>query len=755
MWGKGCLWCLVLLICAVWVGLRIGGDTNVIDTDATAIFELERGGSLQAQATGHLLKQNKGLLRFAVGHESRPAAREAAQSLADGLKGLSSVRWVDSPLDRAVRFKPLRDNYLEHAGALLATEEVTMLAGGMGGRLFQRALQGYFGPAGRISAAQVRQDPFMLTDAYLDFLVQKTGRRTSSRYLDGKYFVLVTAGLKANAGNSDGDTMLASINQLIMQVGREFPAATLYKAGAAFFSEAQSESARVEVQTIVSIASVAIVLLTLLVFRSVVPLGGVFLVVFSGLLTGTAMALALFGEVHLFAVVFGTSLIGVVVDYGYHYFAYAGSATPQSFRRGLTLGMLTSVLGFLCLGFSPMAVLGQIAVYSAAGLIGAYLTVLLLLPVILPNNRRRMSWHTGTLANLAAKHGRFIARPSRRLFGLVGIAAVVGLGSASFNPVDDVRTLGRADAVLAKQAKVIAKLSQGGEGGTWLAVEGDSLQQALSREERMKEVLSEKFVGIAILGLSDFLPSLDRQWNNAALVQSALIEPFGQRLGDAIGVPVGREATAFVPMTYDSIRNDLPHQVLNLVMQSADGKHRHLMRLRGTSDVAALKGVLDAYDFAALVEPTKNLSSQLKEYRVAAYWALLVAVVLAAVLALWRYGWRRGATVFAVPAAATVLAFVLPPLVGANQNFFSAMALFLVFAICADYALFFAESKPADHGRTYLAVGLSAVSSCLAFGLLATSSIPLVRDIGLVVLFGVLCAWALAPMALSAGEAER
>jgi predicted exporter len=73
------------------------------------------------------------------------------------------------------------------------------------------------------------------------------------------------------------------------------------------------------------------------------------------------------------------------------------------------------------------------------------------------------------------------------------------------------------------------------------------------------------------------------------------------------------------------------------------------------------------------------------------------------------------------------------------------MALFLVFAIGADYVLFLAESRNGPHDDdTRLAVLLSLISSVLAFGLLATSSVPLVRDIGSVIAIGLIGAWFLA-----------
>ena len=144
------------------------------------------------------------------------------------------------------------------------------------------------------------------------------------------------------------------------------------------------QSAKKEISVIGLGSLVGLLLLVLLTFRSLRPLTLIVLTVVSGCIFALAITLAVFGFVHLFTLVFGASLIGVSVDYSFHYAAedaFGGQDwTPDKGLRnifaGITLGLLTSVLAYLALTVAPFPGLQQLALFSSAGLLGAYLTLI-------------------------------------------------------------------------------------------------------------------------------------------------------------------------------------------------------------------------------------------------------------------------------------------------------------------------------------------------------------------------------------------
>ena len=106
---------------------------------------------------------------------------------------------------------------------------------------------------------------------------------------------------------------------------------------------------------------IGLLLLVISTFRSLRPLSLIIVSILAGCLVAMAVTLTVFGFVHLFTLVFGASLIGVSVDYSFHYIAddtFGGDGwTPRSGLRnifmGITLGLLTSILAYLALTVAP------------------------------------------------------------------------------------------------------------------------------------------------------------------------------------------------------------------------------------------------------------------------------------------------------------------------------------------------------------------------------------------------------------------
>lgn len=122
-------------------------------------------------------------------------------------------------------------------------------------------------------------------------------------------------------------------------------------------------------------------------FRSPLPIALSMLALGVGMLTALAFGLWVFGTLHVGALLFGVSLIGVAVDYSLEYCSeifYSGSKTPEQRMKtsvmGISLGTATTVIGYLTLFLAPFPGLKQVAAFSTIGLIGSWLTVVLWLP---------------------------------------------------------------------------------------------------------------------------------------------------------------------------------------------------------------------------------------------------------------------------------------------------------------------------------------------------------------------------------------
>ena len=109
-------------------------------------------------------------------------------------------------------------------------------------------------------------------------------------------------------------------------------------------------------------------------FRFVLPTS---LSLGAGFLAGSAAVMLLPGRPHVMTFLFGTTLIGLGVDYCYHAQSKESAGDRRAFIRNLTGALVTTCLAFSPLVFSSVAVLRQMAVFTIAGLAAIYCWVLL------------------------------------------------------------------------------------------------------------------------------------------------------------------------------------------------------------------------------------------------------------------------------------------------------------------------------------------------------------------------------------------
>lgn len=152
----------------------------------------------------------------------------------------------------------------------------------------------------------------------------------------------------------------------------------LWLSGAPFHAAIARQATVREVNILGAVSLAAVMLFGWLLFRSfrfVLPMAGA---IACGLLAATGAVCLLPGRPHALAFLFGTTLIGLGVDYCYH--ALAPERAAPDFVRRLTGALLTTCAAFAPLLGSSVSVLRQMAVFSIVGLVAIYLFVRLFVP---------------------------------------------------------------------------------------------------------------------------------------------------------------------------------------------------------------------------------------------------------------------------------------------------------------------------------------------------------------------------------------
>lgn len=523
----------------------------------------------------------------------------------------------------------------------------------------------------------------------------------------------------------------------------------------AFAVEVASRTQR-EASMIGTLDSIAFVLLLWLAYRSWrAPLLGALPLATAGL-TGLAAVALLFDGVHGITVAFGFTLIGVAQDYPIHLFSHQRPGVPpretaRALWPTLGTGVASTCIAYLTFLASGVDGLRQLAVFTIVGLGSAALATRFLLPWLVDPAPRDVAAD----ARLRGLWARIARWPRLGLRGGLALALLAGTATALAPGAFWENDLSRLTPVPADALAQDTRLR--GELGApdvryLVTVDAPDAEQALQRSERLLPRLEQLRATGAIAGYdlaARYLPSAATQRaRQAALPDAATLSrdleaavaasPFVPDAFAGFLADVQRARTAPSLRPRDLAGTPLAGSIEGLLLAGDDGATA-IVTLTGLRDPRTVAAAL-APTGARLVDLKQASESLVAEYRGRVLAALALAAVLLA-LTVWAVlrTPRRVLRVLAPMALTTLLVLALLRLAGVELNLFHLVALILAAGLGLDYALFFdhAGDDRDDQVRALHAILVCSAVTLLVFALLALSSIPVLRAIGLTVAIGV------------------
>jgi len=689
------------------------------------------------------------------------AARDSADPVPPAR--LLAKRWTDSGLfsqvqvDLNVDLAALREHLLAGRLAMLPLADRQQLENDPAAYAQRRAreLSDPFSSSGLVPADQDwlgltrRAEQALRPGGLVHF---DMGSGTLQAEQGGRRWVLVRADTRGDAFDADAPQRIAA------QIGQDRAAlgatgAELLVAGGPLYAAAGKAQAVAESGWIGTGAAIGIVLVLLLAMRRWRVLLA-FVPVAVGLVTGAVACVAVFGSIHVLTLVIGASLIGVAVDFPMHWlgksFGMPDWQAWPALRRvlpGLTISLAASLVGYLALAFTPFPALTQTAVFSAAGLLGAYACTVCQLPAWMRGWRPRPWLPLLGFAQRALRtRERLAARRGVLWIGAALVAAGVAGGIARLGIQDDLRQWLSLPAPLMEQARQIGDITGVVPTSQFFLVRARDPDELLRRQARVAQRLDAlvRDGGLASYNaLSQLVSPAAEQEALRGRLAALAAQPQAWKAMTDLGIPfeaIAQELqslAALPPLTIDdALRGPQAERWRALWLGKHDGEYAGMITLLGLRDPAALAAVAQDAPGVSLVDRSGELNRMFAATRIEAAELKLISYVAAAVLLLLTLGRAATWRILAVPLAATACSLAALGYLGQPLTLFSLFGLLLVSAIGVDYAIFMFE-RVAGAAASLVGILLGAVTTLLSFGLLALSQTPAIANFGLAVALGV------------------
>jgi predicted exporter len=557
---------------------------------------------------------------------------------------------------------------------------------------------------------------------------------------------------------------LAGQRQAVTAIRAAFATATagtavqLQMSGPGVIATLAEDTVRAEAELLSVLATLGVVLMLVLIYRSGRTVWIGVLPILAALLAGAAAVDLLFGKMYALTLAFSLTLLGETLDYPTYLFSHRQAGeTVQDTLRGLwptmRLCAATTMLGCLAMIAPDVPGLSQLGVFTIAGIAAAVATTRWLLPTLLP-----LDWRPVRVVGVGVWMDALL-EPRPRLALTVGISGLLLLlGLAIKAPPmweDDIAALSPVPRELLRLDQELRSALGAPEVGQLIAITAPDAETALQQSEIVAAWLNGQQREGVLAGYeaaARYLPSQQTQRQRQAQLpaQEVLATDFARA---AEGLPfqpglftpfLDAIAAARIapPVRPEDVRGTLLGTRIGMLLFPGERGWTALLPLSGVKNPQLLAAGLppSAVGHAFYLDLRAETNRLVAGFRTTALHRLAWGVAL--IVAVIWIGLRcwRGVIAALIPVTVALIFTIVTLLtLGERLSLFHLVSLLLVLGIGVDYGLFFSRpgTDPEQRRHTLHALLVCCGSALTVFGMLATSELPALRAIGLTVSIGV------------------
>ena len=591
------------------------------------------------------------------------------------------------------------------------------------GRLIAYHREKIFAPMPDFYADFLNNDPLMLFhDKTLELI---GGSRWISHngllmYPGDSTAILITATLKDNPfvpkTQSDLENFIAEVKK-----DSESP---IFVTAVARYAKDGFDKGKKDAGFLGTVSLIAVTVLLFAVFKSFgLVLAGLVPIV-CGLIF--AFAALLFSPViNTVALSMGAIFVGIAIDYSFHYLLQSESNPNKRLKAvfsGLTLSVLTTALGFCAFFMTPVIGLRHVAVMAVFGLLGAYLSVVILLPSL------KIRATPLSFRDVWRNPYSFPLPLFFLLAALIVTVSFFGIRKIKYD--DGIENWTLLSPELTAEEAVLRRFIPGTEANKFIVVKADSPDGLLDSLSKVSLLLH----GMKKAGVIENYRSESQKF-----ISQKEAETNARHLLDAINQNDGAVLKYLSGLGFaSSVLQDMVSEI-SAPPQPLAGEigNASIVFLDNVKNEDALRELADG-ETVFYINRIEEITSVLENYRRNLVETTVVAAAIIFIFLLLSVGF----TAATVPILVLLLTQAVLGYLGVRQNIMHSVGQLLVLGIGVDYSVFRAKSrKPASW--TNLSVGLAAATSLLSFGILVFAQTPALKFMGQVVVPGIILSYLL------------
>lgn len=716
--------------------------------------------------------QNSSKFYVFLGHESFKEAKKTAESFCLNFQESADLRYLNCNVHE-FGTENFKDFLFYYRYQLQSDRWLRSLDSGRVERVQEEALHRVYGAFSFSSLDRLEYDPFLLTEnIFSDYLRSPAMSKLSFTFKEGFrvfekegiYYVFIDGEFSENALIMAGEgSLIGNMYEFVRGVSEKSEIRSAFS-GVPFHTYESSFNAKREISLISTISIFLIIFILLWVFRSPLPILFTLSVIITSILFAASITKLVFGEIHTFTFIFGTSLIGISIDYSLHFFTHwkskeknkNGFDVRSKIIKQVGIGFCTTQLSYLALVLMPFLLLKQMAFFSMMGLLSSFLFIQLIfpyLPLPLPEKRNLPLKHSKVLLSFYSKIQKIPRGFNFFILIFMAIFLLIGINRVQFQ--NNIRSLYRMSDSLLQSEKLAAEILNHGSSGWFFMLKGNSVEDLLEREELFRKALDslqQENLFDGYISTSSFIPSLKHQKYSYETIQKHLLDVADEQyrileLSDS-AFTFFRNDFNESGLRYLNLE-EIPKEMKSLVQSMWIGKvddhyYSVILPLR-EKDRTLFKELAQRFESVYFVDKIQDIGNELNRYSKFSLMMISGVYLFIFFLLLKFYPLKKALLIVGVPVLAVLGTISIFGYLGYFFNFFAIAGIVLTLGIGIDYVLFFSETKK-DYSVTMLAVFLSMITTVLSFGALSLSSFAPVSQFGLSVFLGIVFCFLLSPL---------